>query len=540
MTRHQGLRGRVLRPVALTIAATTTMFVGVGVGTVPAQAQSSWLDQLVAGECPDLYALGVQGTGESSDDAPVKADTGMLGNVMAPMLKEVQELGASADRAYVPYPSGFGGAVQGGKASYTDSVAGALANLEDAAKTIVQACPKVKLAVVGYSQGAHAVSMFLQKAGEGKGAVPATAIAAGAEFGSPTRAEGSGPFPGTKQKAPSPVPGTSGEAVKALPPVSLATPTGAGIGPTADLASTYGKLNGRVLSACAAGDLACDAPPNAPIARAVVNVAGQSEVGGDPFVAMSTIGHALGQTAFNFAVDFVNEDVQVPKNSIENLSIKPKKTISQRLAEASDPRATPPTGQEALSALMKVGLTGLNAAVSVVKKVATPETIAQVAAVGLSNPAAAFAVIAAKTVNAVVKLVPPTTSQRLVKNTFSIVQNEVKANKDLFDLTALSKYRDIAKEHGSYGSTPATSTGKASTDFVASWIAAAAADLAGDSDGTSASTSTKTTSTTPKSTTTTAVTTSESSISETPTTTTAPTTTVATTTPGQKLSQDGV
>jgi len=491
------------RVLAMTVT-TAAVMAGVG-GLVPVHAQTNWLDELVDG-CPDLYVLGMQGTTESSPDAPVKVDTGMLSNIMGPMLDQARELGANVDRAYVPYPGSFGGLTPGGSRSYVESVTEGEENLSLAAEKVLEQCPSAKLAVVGYSQGAHAASNFLRSVGKGIGVVPAGAVAAGALFGAPTRSPGSGLFPGTSQSAPSPVPGTTGETVTALSSVAFTAPEGGGIGPVADLTEDYGSLSGRVSSWCQTGDLACDAPANAPIVRAVVNVAGQVEVGGDPFVAVATVGRALASTAFTTAVDVVNEDIAAPRNALEAVSIQPKKTISQRLAEASDPRATPPTGQEVTAALMKVGLIGLNAAVTVAKKVLTPETIAAVAAVGLANPAAAFGVLAAKTVGVLPELVPPATSQRLVRQAFQVVANEVEANRDAFDLVAMTTVRNVAAEHGSYGSVPATASGQAPTRFVASWLAAAAADLdvaVSSVSSTSATTSKTVTSTTPVPTTTT-------------------------------------
>lgn len=519
------MKGWGTRTVA-TVVTTAAVMAGVG-GLVPVHAQTNWLDELVDG-CPDLYVLGMQGTTESSPDAPVKVDTGMLSNIMGPMLDQARELGASVDRAYVPYPGSFGGLTPGGSRSYVASVTEGEQNLSRAAKKVLEQCPSAKLAVVGFSQGAHAASNFLRSVGKGTGAVPAGAIAAGALFGSPTRSAGSGLFPGTSQTAPSPVPGTTGETVKALSSVAFTAPAGGGIGPVADLTKDYGSLSGRVSSWCQTGDLACDAPANAPIVRAVVNVAGQVEVGGDPFVAVATVGRALASTAFTTAVDVVNEDIAAPKNALGAVSIQPKKTISQRLAEASDPRATPPTRQDVTAALLKVGLIGLNAAVTVAKKVLTPETIAAVAAVGLANPAAAFGVLAAKTVSVLPELVPPATSQRLVRQAFQVVANEVKANRDAFDLVAMTTLRNVAAEHGSYGSVPATASGQAPTRFVASWLAAAAADLDAATSSTSTSTSTTTSKTvtstpTAANTTTTRPTTSET-VSTTPSQTVASTT----------------
>lgn len=515
------MKGWGTRTVA-TAVTTVAVMAGVG-GLVPVHAQTNWLDELVEG-CPDLYVLGMQGTTESSPDAPVKVDTGMLSKIMGPMLDQARELGASVDRAYVPYPGSFGGLTPGGGRSYVESVTEGEENLSLAAKTVLEQCPSAKLAVVGYSQGAHAASNFLRSVGQGTGAVPAGSVAAGALFGTPTRSAGSGLFPGTSQTAPSPVPGTTGEAVESLASVSFVAPEGGGIGPVADLTEDYGGLSGRVSSWCQTGDLACDAPANAPIVRAVVNVAGQVEVGGDPFVAVATVGRALASTAFTTAVEVVNEDIAAPKNALQAVSIQPKKTISQRLAEASDPRATPPTGQDVTAALLKVGLIGLNAAVTVAKKVLTPETIAAVAAVGLANPAAAFGVLAAKTVGVLPELVPPATSQRLVRQAFEVVANEVEANRDAFDLVAMTTARNVAAEHGSYGSVPATASGQAPTRFVASWLAAAAADL----DAATSSASTSTALTTSAAPTTSATTTARPTTSE--TTSSTPSQTVASTT----------
>ncbi|OZF42742.1 hypothetical protein CH292_25340 [Rhodococcus sp. 14-2470-1a] len=472
---------------ALSVTAAQTLTLSL---TASASPEQPWLDDLVT-ECPALFTLAVQGTGESSPDAPIKADTGMLGTVLGPALDAARVLGSSLDRAYMPYPAAFGGAVPGGKQPYTVSVEEAAANLEAAAEKVISDCPATKLAIVGYSQGAHAASKFLEAVGAGTGAVPADRIAAAALFGSPTRAAGSPVFPGSSNDTPTSAPGSSRDHVSALPPVSAPAPAGAGIGPTSDVATSFGSLSGRVASFCQTGDLACDAPANAPIARAVTNVAGQVEVGGDPFRAVQSIGLALASTSFGVAVDVVNEDIAVPKNSLENLSITPKKTLSQRFAEASDPAAKPPTGQEAIAALTKIGLVAVNAVVSVAKKVITPQTIAEVSAAGLSNPAAAFAVIAAKTAKAVIELVPPATSKRVIQQAFNVVKSEVSANKDLFDLAALTSYANTIAAHTGYASAVATPQGESATRFVADWLAAAAADV-GDTTATGPSSTTAT------------------------------------------------
>ncbi|WP_148262664.1 cutinase family protein [Hoyosella subflava] len=457
-------------------AAAAAAIATAAVTAAPAHASADWRDQLVD-SCPGLYVLAMQGTGQSSPSAPVKTDTGALSEVLSPFLDRARRAGVQVDRAYVPYPAGFGGMVPGGPEPYIDSVAKGVDNLESAAERVLADCPGTRIAAIGYSQGGHVASRFLSEIGSGASSIPASAVAAGAVFGSPTRGAGAGPFPGTQSASPAPVPGTGGEAVRSLPEPSYIAPEGAGIGPEEDIAADYGLLTGRVAEFCTPGDLACDAPVKAPIARAVVQVAGQTAIGGDPIVALETIGRSLSSSAFTVAVDTINEDIQVPGNALENLSIEPTKSISERVAAATAPNASIPAPDEALAALTKVGLVAANAVISVAQKVITPETIAQIAAVGLAHPPAAFAVLAAKVGEAAVEVIPPATVSRVVQQTFDIVSAELEENEDLFDLQALSTYARNPAAHGSYGSVPITAGGWSPTKFVAEWLTAAASDI---------------------------------------------------------------
>ena len=45
---------------------------------------------LVGSACPPLFALGVQGTGQSASDASPTTDTGMLSSVFMPMLAKAR------------------------------------------------------------------------------------------------------------------------------------------------------------------------------------------------------------------------------------------------------------------------------------------------------------------------------------------------------------------------------------------------------------------------------------------------------------------
>ncbi|WP_378731794.1 cutinase family protein [Nocardia brasiliensis] len=428
--------------------------------------------------CPALYALGIQGTGESSPDAAPSTDTGMLSTVFRPMMAKATDPGL-VDRAYVPYESGFGGATAGGAAPYAESVTGGLARLRSMAQTVADRCAETRFAVVGYSQGAHVASMFAQEIGQGRGVLPADKVAAVALFADPTRNAGAPLFPGSPGKAsPDPAPGTTGDQLADLAALPQAPATGGGIGPDRDRAANFGALTGRVASFCAAGDLACDAPQGAPILKAVTNVVGQSKLsGGDPIASLVSIAQALAYTSIKTATKVVNEDVQ--GNSLANLSISPKKSISERLADAADPR-TPLDLPGALQALLKVGMIGLNAVVTVVKTVINPAAIAELATVGLSNPPAALLSLGTKLVGAVAQLVPPTTGVRLVTQAFDAVVQNITDNSELLNTATWVRYWDTVQRHGAYNTATVAANGAAPTKFVADWFAAVARDIAGE------------------------------------------------------------
>ncbi|WP_083880674.1 cutinase family protein [Nocardia araoensis] len=457
--------------VALAVAVATA---GVAAAEPPDPAGPSTRIRLAT--CPALYALGIQGTGESSPDAAPTTDTGMLSTVFRPMMAKAPDTGL-VDRAYVPYESGFGGVTAGGAVPYSESVAGGLARLRGMAGTVADACPNSRFAVVGYSQGAHVASMFAQEIGQGRGVLPAEKVAAVALFGDPTRNPGAPLFPGAPGKAtPDPVPGTSGDRLASIAALPQAPATGGGIGPERDKAANFGALTGRVASFCAAGDLACDAPDGAPILRAVANVAGQSKLsGGDPIASLVSIAQALAFTSIKTATEVVTDDIQ--GNSLASLSISPRKSISQRLADASDPR-TPLNLPAALQALLKVGMIGLNSVIAVVRTVIAPANIAELATAGLANPPAALLSLGVKLLGAIPQLIPPTTGVRLITQAFDAVVQNITDNSELLNTTTWVRYWDTVQRHTAYSSATVSANGAAPTQFVADWFAALARDIA--------------------------------------------------------------
>lgn len=456
----------------------------IGVTVVGASLAVGAVDSpAAAADCPALTVYGIQGTGQSSRSASPDLDSGWLSKVLGPLADGK----SSIERKYVPYDAGFGGAVPGGSKPYDESVSGAVTTTKDWVNKKAAQCPKTRFAFVGYSQGAHAVRLVVNDIIAGKGvSIGPDDIAVVGTFGDPSRPAGSSLFPGAPgQTSPSPVPGTTGNAVSRVVAGSIPVAEGGGIGPDRDANADLSAIAGRYASFCTPGDLACDAPADAPIVKFVTNVAGQSQLNpDDPVSSLATIGEALALTTVKTAVPLINEDVQAPESNLASLSYQPKQSLSSRLAAASDPRSPLPSIDDGIAALWKVGTIAFNAAKTVVRHVANPQTIGQIVVAGATNPAAILGVLAPKLTAAAVELVPPATTNRWVNESFTSFQREFDDNKELFSVTSALKLFSTASKHGSYGTVPATPTGAPPTQFVTEWLKAAAADISGDSEST--------------------------------------------------------
>jgi len=430
-------------------------------GTATATAQP---DVAIAGACPVVYALGVQGDEEGATDTG--ADTGALGQVFGPVTAAAGEY---VQRAYVPYSH----TDDGTPSTYPVAVEDAARRLDDMAGEIVDRCPDTLLAVAGYGHGAAAADQFAREVGSGRSRVGADQVAAVALLANPARAAGTPVLPGRPQSStPSPAPGTSGSQVSTIA-LFTQIPAGAGISNTGISASGYGELSGRVADLCVAGDATCDTPLGSPLATAVANLVARSDTR-DPIAAITTIATALSATSFTTAVNVVNEDLA--GTSLDQLSYQPTKSLGQRVVEASDPATAAPAPTQALDALFKIGTIGFNAAITVARTVITPATVAELATVGMADPLAAVAVLAAKLADAVIELIPPQTASRWVNEAFDAITSTIAEPDQLYTLAATAQYSDTTGRHGSYGTIPATSTGSSTLRTVADWFIAIARD----------------------------------------------------------------
>ncbi|MBV7701635.1 cutinase family protein [Nocardia nova] len=430
--------------------------------------------------------FGVQGPDESAPDTAPTVDTGALGQLFTPLAAHAGDL---IQRLYIPYANSDTGEPQ----PYDQATTSAAQRLESEATEVVHRCPKTKLAVAGWGQGAPAVTDFAHRVGDNTATVAADFIAGIALLANPSRAD-SEVLPGRPgQTTPAPAPGTTGSAVASI---RLANPSDSGTGIDASPTGSagFGALAGRVADLCTPGDLACDAPVGSPLARTVKNIAAQSNLG-DPVAAISTIAQALAATTWKTAVGVVTDDIA--GSSLDELSYQPTKPLGQRLAEASDPNTPMPGPDDALAALFRIGTIGLNTVVSVAQKVFTPATIAELATVGMANPAAALGTLGAKLAGAVADLVPPHTALGWVNQAFDAITSTVTDNNQLYQLATYTQYSDTAGHHAAYTSTPATPAGTPALAAVADWFTALAHDLAATHPASEAALPTTTTRTEP-------------------------------------------
>ncbi|MGW4368090.1 cutinase family protein [Nocardia takedensis] len=466
-------------------AVLCVLIVGAAVDvTVTATAEPS---APVEDSCPALYALGVQGSVEG--DVATGSDTGALGQVFGPLSAAT---GDTVQRAYIP----FGRGEDGRTLAYDDAVAAATEQLEQTTTAVQNRCADTAVAVAGYAHGAAVADRFAIRVGAGITAVDPDRVAAVALLANPTRRLGAAVFPGRPHAhTPSAAPGTGGDHVAAITLVDAAS-SGAGITAPTTTAIGYGPLTGRVADLCVGGDATCDTAPGSPLATTVANIAARSDTR-DPIAAISTIATALSTTVFTTAVGVVNDDLS--GTSLDQLSYDPATSLGERLAEASDPASAPPTAAEALSALFKLGTIGLGTAVSIARTVLTPATVAELATVGMANPAAAVGILGAKLATAVVQLVPPQTASRWVNDAFDAITSTVTAPDQLYTLAGAAQYSHTTGRHSSYNTVPATGGGESSLRAVTAWFTAIARDLTPAANTPTTARTTRTPATTPAS-----------------------------------------
>ncbi|QII09306.1 cutinase family protein (plasmid) [Rhodococcoides fascians A25f] len=472
--------------VAVTTGAMMLAATGVSYAE-PARTQTD------SGSCDVLHVFGWQGTGESGDAAETDLDTGFLGTAITiPLRLAADQVG----RTLIPYAASFGG--KPGDSTdlpYAQSISDGLESGSKFLSDYAARCPGSPVALTGYSQGAQVASEIARLIGAGKGPIPAKDVAAVALFSDPTRPASSPVFPGSKTPdQPTPPPGVPAGDLDGLA-VTAPAADGGGIAPTIDAPSatasqtgspsstaSFGQLSGRVAQFCTAGDLACSMPAKSTIASTVTNIAGQLHLEQqDPQQTLIDLAGAVGGASLRTAADVVTNDVDFKNGKFTVAS--GGKTVLGRLAENSAPASdTPEADAKIIRAVVKAGVMGLGAAVTVAKKVLTPATITELATVGLSNPPVALASLGAKVGAAVVSLFPPATISSVQRKIYHEISQGIEENQGLLTLATDVRYWDTVRLHGTYDQVPVTDDGQTPAKFTVEWFTRLASALAsGDS-----------------------------------------------------------
>lgn len=487
--RRRHLRSGVVCATVIALSAVPAVSAAQPSSTTPTTAESSAAESSTSApdssSCPQLHLVVVNGTTESSVDAPIDQDSGFFAQVTVPAMQQANSGGETLlDRSYVNYPASYGGKPGDSSSdTYSQSREIGIENGEKIIADIAAACPDTKFFISGYSQGADIAATLTRNIGAGDGPIDGAHLAGAARFSDPTRAEGEPVF-SSGNTSPAPAPGAFGDSVKQVQ-VAASAPGGGGIatGARETAGGSFGSVAGRVASWCTPGDLACDTPANAPLAKMVANISGEIKTNTqDPVGILTSVASALGQTVLYTGASVINNDIDFDSKAGHFTVKDSSKTVLNRMVAYSDPAKQQADGiDEAISAVTKIAGMGIGAAVTVAKDFLNPASIAQIAAAGVAGPQAVLGVLGAKVLGAAVKLVPPATIDNTVKRAFDEVKQGITDNKGLVKLATDTQYWDTIAKHGSYASTPVGPNGETAVDLTTQWIVALAHDLAGTS-----------------------------------------------------------
>ncbi|WP_433717297.1 cutinase family protein (plasmid) [Nocardia sp. CA-084685] len=465
-----------MRPTVTHIStAATTVLLACAVLTGTAHADDT------SDSCTPLHLLLANGTTESAPNAATDQDSGFSMQIAVPAMLQANRDGRTLlSRSYLPYSASFGGK-PGDRASdpYSLSVNSGVANGVRMLNDQAQQCPKQKMFLVGYSQGAQVMATIAADIANGRGPIPADRVAGVALFSNPLRIPGAPVFATAGQNSPAKVPGAAGSSVTQVHVGTVTPPDGGGIAPT-KTAPSFAGMAGRVASWCAHGDLACDTPKDAALARVVANIASQSKLDPtDPIGILTSVGTAVGQSILYTGSKFITDNVGF-NSATGRVEIKASAgpTVMDRLVEASNPNLPKDGIGEAIKAITKLAGMAISATISVVKTVLSPASIGEIAAAGVAGPEAALAMLGTKVAGAALKLVSPVTAVNAVQLAFHELEQGAIDNAGLVRIAMDSTYWNTAQQHTSYVSTPVGVDGQTAAQLTADWVAAAAADLA--------------------------------------------------------------
>ena len=242
--------------------------------------------------------------------------------------------------------------------------------------------------------------------------------------------------------------------------------------------------------------MACSTPADSQLAKIIANLGGQIHFSAqDPLRTVSDIANALGGSLLKTAVDTVNSDVSFSNGKF---SVNTGNTsILGRLATNTNPtNQTSTSVADIIRSIIKVGVMGFNAAVTVGQKVLSASSIASLVTTGLADPAAALVDVGVQLGKAALELVPPATVLSGVNYIFNQISSAAYDNVGLVQMALDLRYWQSGAQHTSYDSWQVGVDGQTPAGFTVDWFAALAKALdakakAKASSTTKASTTTK-------------------------------------------------
>ncbi|MGN2642261.1 cutinase family protein [Nocardia takedensis] len=465
-------------PAAVRAVATLVVALCCGVASAHAQPPTDTAAPTTTSSdlpCTALHVVAFHGSRQTGANTDATVDSGWLGDAITRPL--LQAAPGDVSRQSLAYAGDF--QLEG--TSYPDTMRGAIALGLRAIGDYAGRCPSSKIALVGHSQGAQVADEIARTIGAGSAGAPVRAdrIAAVSLFTSPVRPNEAPLFGGGAQQLSPAVP--AGVAQSALSELVLgqSTPTpGGGVAEPVSTLTDYGPLAARVASWCAGGDLGCSIPANTSMARIVSNLGSQVQfTGQDPLRTVADLATALGGSVLRTAADVVNNDVNFSGGHFGVTSSGT--TILGQLADNTAPRAAATAvDNDVIRAIIKVGVMGFQAAVTVAQRVLNPATIAELVAVGLTNPGAALADLGTKLAGAALELVPPATIDQGIRYVFNEVSRDVSDNAGLVAMATDLRYWDSARQSSSYDKAPVAVGGQTAAGFTVDWFATLAKALA--------------------------------------------------------------
>jgi phospholipase A/thioesterase len=224
--------------------------------TTTAPGQSKPRPEFQDASCPDVMALVIPGTWESSptDDPlnPTQFPLSLLGNVSRPLQ---QQFGTDRLQVFtVPYTAQFHNPFSADKQmSYNDSRAEGTRAAVGALTGMNEKCPLTSYVLVGFSQGAVIAGDLASDIGNGRGPVDQDLVLGVTLIADGRRQTGEGQDVGSNP------PGQGAEiTLHEIPMLS-----GLGLSMTGERPGGFGALNDRTNQICATGDLICAAPQGA-------------------------------------------------------------------------------------------------------------------------------------------------------------------------------------------------------------------------------------------------------------------------------------